>query len=98
MCNRGYRNVKPRKSSPVPPLRPGDHHVLRAEMDGEEMTVSVDGRAVWEGSVGSDALAFDGPVGIRSDNARLQLALRIDETDQSRASKSPGCRNGPESE
>jgi hypothetical protein len=33
--NRGYRNVKARRSTPVPALRSGDAHVLRAEMNGQ---------------------------------------------------------------
>jgi hypothetical protein len=39
------------------------------------MRVFADNSVVWQGSVGPDALAFDGPVGIRSDNARLQISL-----------------------
>jgi len=74
--NRGYRNIKPRRSRAIPHLRPGDTHTLRAEMRGEEMRVLIDGDVVWEGEVGRDALAFDGPVGIRSDNAKLEFELR----------------------
>lgn len=77
--NRGYRNIKPQKSSPVPLLRPGDTHTLRAEMNAAEMAVFVDGTPVWEGNVGSEALSFNGPVGIRSDNARLEVELRARE-------------------
>ena len=92
--NHGYQNIKPRRSVPVPTLRSGDTHVLRAQMNGAEMQVFADNSLVWEGSVGQDALAFDGPVGIRSDNARLQIDLRAGKplTD-----KAPGCR-GEESE
>ena len=50
--NRGYRNIKPRRSSPVPLLRPGETHTLRAEMAGEELKVMVDNIVVWEGAVG----------------------------------------------
>ena len=74
--NYGYRNIKPRHSIPVPALRSGRTHSLRAEMNGAEMMVFADNSLVWEGSVGPDALAFDGPVGIRSDNLRLQIELR----------------------
>ena len=74
--NRGYRNIKPRRSQAIPHLHPGDDHTLRAEMNGEEMRVFVDKDLVWEGDVGRDALAFDGPVGIRSDNAKLEFELR----------------------
>jgi hypothetical protein len=71
--NHGYQNIKPRRSSPAPALRSGDTHTLRAEMKGAEMKVFADNSLVWEGSVGEDALSFDGPVGMRSDNARLQI-------------------------
>jgi len=88
--NRGYQNIKPRRSSPVPTPEPGASHTLRAQMTGAEMQVFADNSLVWEGSVGPDALLFDGPVGIRSDNARLQieLAAPIDQ----RSGISPGCR------
>ena len=41
--NRGYLNIKPRRSAAVPRLRPGDAHTLRAEMNGQELRVFVDG-------------------------------------------------------
>ena len=39
------------------------------------MRVFGDGDVVWEGDVGPQALAFDGPVGVRSDNVRVQFKL-----------------------
>jgi hypothetical protein len=92
--NRGYQNIKPTRSTPVPVLNPGDTHTLRAEMNGAELRVFGDKSLVWEGSVGPEALTFDGPVGIRSDNARLQIYL---ETGPPAKQQLPGCR-GPESE
>jgi hypothetical protein len=35
--NRGYRNIKPQRSKPVPMLRPGEAHTLRGELEGAEM-------------------------------------------------------------
>jgi hypothetical protein len=35
--NRGYQNIKPRFSKPVPTLRPGDAYTMRAELSGTEM-------------------------------------------------------------
>ena len=93
--NRGYQNIKPHRSSTVPALRPGDTHSLRAEMNGAEMKVFADNSLVWEGPVGPDALSFDGPVGIRSDNARLEIDLETGQRLKQQAS--PGCR-GEESE
>jgi hypothetical protein len=87
--NRGYQNIKPLRSSPLPPLRSGDTHTLRAEMNGEEVRVFADDSLVWVGSVGTEALSFEGPVGMRSDNARLEVNL---ETGQSTHQSPPGCR------
>jgi hypothetical protein len=92
--NRGYRNIKARRSTPVPASRSGQTQTLRAEMNGAEMKVLVDNSLVWEGSVGPDALAFDGPVGIRSDNARLQIELRAGQPFNAQPGHSPGCRSG----
>jgi hypothetical protein len=58
------------------------------------MQVFADNSLVWEGSAGPDALPFDGPVGLRSDNARLQIDLR---TGKPLKEQAPGCR-GAESE
>jgi len=77
--NRGYRNLKAQRASRLPRLHPGETHTLRAEMKAAEMAVFVDDTEVWEGNVGSEALSFNGPVGIRSDNARLELELRARE-------------------
>lgn len=71
--NGGYRNIKPRRSSAVPRLTPGASHSLLAEMNGSEMRVSVDGAVVWEGDLGPEALAIDGPVGVRTDNGRFEF-------------------------
>ena len=92
--NRGYRNIKPRRNARVPVLRSGDAYILRAEMNGEEMKVFADSALVWEGPLGPDALAFDGPVGIRSDNARLQIELRAAKPLAGQAGRAPGCRSG----
>ena len=51
-------------------------HTLVAELSGTEMRVFVDDGLVWEGSVGPEALNLEGPVGVRSDNARLEVELR----------------------
>ena len=94
--NRGYRNIKPRHSTPVPVLRSGDTRDLRAEINADEMKVFADNRLAWEGSLGADAASFDGPVGIRSDNARLQIQLRTGPLLEAKRGQAPGCRSGPE--
>lgn len=92
--NRGYRNIKPAKSKPVPALRSGEAHTLRAEMNGDAMKVFADGSVVWEGSVGADALAFDGPVGIRSDNARLEMEVETGAALKPQPAHTPECKAG----
>jgi len=71
----GYRIVNPRRLSPVEAPQIGTTHRLAAALDGAALRVLIDGRLVWEGELGPEALASNGPVGIRSDNARLVLAL-----------------------
>lgn len=93
-ANRGYRNIKAQHSKPVPLLRSGDTHDLRAEMSGDQLQVFADNVLVWEGAVGSDAM-FNGPVGIRSDNARLELQLRAPRSPDAQPGHAPGCRTGP---
>jgi hypothetical protein len=90
---RGYRNIKAQKASPVPLLHPGERHTLRAEMNAAELAVFVDDTLVWEGNVGSEALALNGPVGIRSDNARLDLELRAREYDGVHPDYVLGCKS-----
>jgi hypothetical protein len=75
--NHGYRDIKPRHSAAVPRLNPGDSHTLLADMNGSAMRVSVDGSVVWEGDLGPEALTFDGPVGVRTDNGRFEFEFWV---------------------
>lgn len=92
--NRGYENIKPRKASPVPRLGAGQSHTLRAEMKTAELRVFVDNREVWEGDVGSDAAKLEGPVGIRSDNARLEFDLMARESAGTHPNSVEACKTG----
>jgi hypothetical protein len=93
-ANRGYRNIKPVHSSPVPVLRPGVTHTLRAELNDAEMRVYADNRLVWEGNVGSLAARLNGPVGIRSDNAKLEIELRAGQSSGAHPDYQLSCRPG----
>jgi len=73
--NRGYMNIKPRQAGAIPVLRPGQAHSLRAEIHGQEMQVFIDGRKCWAGNLGPESVAFDGPVGMRTDNVDLDFEL-----------------------
>ncbi|HSD10333.1 MAG TPA: hypothetical protein VLF14_05080 [Candidatus Binatia bacterium] len=67
----GYHTVSPTHGESVPSIHAGETHSLRAELSGATLRVFTDGRLAWEGDVGEETLAFDGPVGIRTDNGRF---------------------------
>lgn len=90
--NRGYQNIKPQRSKPVPVVHPRDAHTLSAKFNGNQLLVAVDGAAVWEGDVGAEANDLQGPAGIRSDNVRLTFELSTG----SQLDHSIGCKSGPE--
>jgi hypothetical protein len=69
----GYRNIKPLMSKNLPPVSAGEVHQFRAVLRGATLTLTADGSVVWEGAVSDQALQFDGPVGLRTDNARFEL-------------------------
>ena len=93
--NRGYRNIKPARSSPVPVLHPGTAHTLRAEMNGEALRVYADNNLVWEGKVGAEGGSLQGPIGIRSDNAKLELELLAGQSTGAHPDYQLACRPGP---
>jgi len=85
---------------PVPVLRSGETHDLRAEIEADEMKVFADNQIVLEGSLGPEAVSFDGPVGIRSDNARLQIELRAGPPLEAKRGQAPAAspaQNNPNS-
>jgi hypothetical protein len=68
----GYiNNIKPRTSALPQPVHADEPHTLSAIMSGSNLTVEADDGVVWEGDLGPASLEFDGPVGLRSDNARV---------------------------
>jgi hypothetical protein len=93
-ANRGYRNIKPVHSRPVPVLRPGVTHTLRAELKEAEMRVYADNQLVWEGNVGILGGRPNGPVGIRSDNAKLEIELRAGQSGSPHPDYQLSCRPG----
>jgi hypothetical protein len=46
---------------------------LQAELRARDLTVRVDGAIVWDGTLPPEIADFDGPVGLRSDNARFEF-------------------------
>jgi hypothetical protein len=93
--NRGYKNIKPTRSSPVPVLQPGVAHTLRAELNGDALRVLADGAVVWTGNLGAEARGLNGPVGMRSDNARLETNLRVAMPPGAHPDFVLPCKSGP---
>lgn len=75
--DRGYINL-PASRVPIPAVGPGERHRLRAELSGRHLRVFADDELAWEDDLPAEALAFDGPPGIRSDNVRFDFELRAD--------------------
>jgi hypothetical protein len=71
----GYINLKPTIGAGAPTIGPGEEHSLRAELHQSRLTVIADGRVAWSGDLGQRIFEFDGPVGMRSDNARFDFVF-----------------------
>lgn len=69
----GYTKIKATKSWPVPVLAAGDKHVLRAAINGDDLTAWIDEKVAWRGTLPAAARALVGPAGIRSDNLSFDL-------------------------
>ena len=95
--NHGYQTLKPRLAAPLPPLLPGETHLLRAEIALGTLRAFVDGRPVWEGELGAFAAMSAAPVGVRSDNVRASFRLEAGPGVPIAAAQLPACRTGPES-
>jgi hypothetical protein len=92
--NRGYYNIRPAYAWPVPVLRPGAAHTLRAEMNGARLRVYADNNQVWLGEIGAEGARLNGPVGIRSDNAKLELELLAGQSTGAHPDYQLACRPG----
>lgn len=78
--DRGYiNNIKPMRSAPPPPVRIGQAHTLYADLQGQQLTVKADGTLVWQGTLVPVVLGFNGPLGLRSDNAHVIFDFVADE-------------------
>lgn len=93
--NHGYHDVKPTRDLRVPAVELGSRHALRAEISGDDLRVYADDKLVWQGLVGSLAAGFRGPVGIRSDNVKLDLDLRAGEAKDGQSEVKVPCAPDP---
>jgi hypothetical protein len=94
--NRGYQNIKPARSTPVPRLAPGQSHTLRAAVHADQLSAYVDDTLVWQGALGPVAGTMKGPAGVRSDNARLAFQLAAQRATPGITDQFPACRSGPD--
>lgn len=69
----GYTTIRPRTSSTLARVSPGESHTLRAVLTGGDLMLTADGKTAWEGSIGNGITGIDGPVGLRTDNARFEF-------------------------
>ena len=69
----GYRNLKPTRDMKPPALKEGKRYTLRAEIEGSTMKVYIDDKLAWEGLLDPEALALEGPSGVRSDNGQFKF-------------------------
>lgn len=96
--DRGYANVR---SVPLPTTAPtpalGSTHTLRAVIAADDRTLRVfaDGTRVFEAVLPEDALSFDGPAGVRTDNGRFDFELRLPEGASRGSPTCPGAGHGP---
>jgi hypothetical protein len=67
----GYINLKQTGAAEPPKVAAGQTHVLHAEIRGANLVVLADGVEAWRGDLGPVIASFDGPVGLRTDNARF---------------------------
>lgn len=67
----GYISAKPQVAVQPPVVNVDQPHALTASLVGQELTVTADGAMVWQGILMPAALQLKGPVGLRSDNARV---------------------------
>jgi hypothetical protein len=66
-------------------------------MRDAELRVFADNHEVWQGDVGPDAAKLAGPVGIRSDNARLEFDFLARESKGAHPESVKACKaSGPE--
>ena len=68
----GYTKLEPR--APAPDLEIDSAHALAAEIAGDELTASIDGRVVWRGRLPSTAREIVGPAGLRTDNVAIEIS------------------------
>ncbi len=77
--DRGYINdIKAELKTDPPALHVDEPHMLAADLDGQQLHVTVDDKMVWRGTLPALVLQLHGPVGLRSDNAQVVFDYFVD--------------------
>lgn len=71
----GYSFVQPQRRARPPLVVAGGAYTLHAELHGRSLRVEANQRLAWQGVLPAAAFEFDGPIGVRSDNARYTMRL-----------------------
>jgi hypothetical protein len=71
--NRGYENLKASREAAAPAVRIGMTHVMRAQLSGNSLVVTADGKMVWNGELPEWTAGLHGPAGFRTDNGRFAI-------------------------
>ncbi len=77
--DQGYINLPEIPGKKAPIITVGEPHTLRAELEAESLRVFADDLEIWSGTLPPQAFAFDGAVGVRSDNGEFDFELRVPE-------------------
>lgn len=89
-ADRGYTELPATAGTQPAPIGPGERHTLRADLEGNVLTVLADGALAWKGELPAEAAAGGGPIGVRSDNGQFGFELRV----PGGARPGPRCRSG----
>ena len=75
--NRGYQDVKPQFSATLPLLRTTANHRLHVDIKKGNLRAFVDEKLAWMGTIPDSGRTLQGPVGVRTDNVRLDFDLIV---------------------
>jgi hypothetical protein len=71
--DKGYIGMRPAKPLAMPPILPGSVHTLRAVLFENRLEVYADDKSVFNRALDLVPLDFDGPPGLRTDNALFRF-------------------------
>jgi hypothetical protein len=77
----GYTFLPPTFRREVARIEVDSTHTLRAGITGNQLRVYADGELAWTSELPSTAMALHGPVGVRADNGKFELQLRVAEAE-----------------